>query len=275
MGPATEQTKDDLVKSLFQENSRIWDKEKIEATLPSAAPQIYGIKPSKEGAPDKRIWLKHSSGRVQQASCLPPVGLKTCNIAAWIVWTIWIARNHKIFREKVFSEQEVITKALVAAKEWEAAQIQPKATKTGRVKRMEEQRLDIVCKSDAAWNAEKMAAGAAWFFITQSGGQVRSDSEIFTHVKSPLVAEGLAMLTAMEHALLWDYKQISFESDSKILVTAIQEGSNISDLHGILSNNRTLSECFSSVSFHWVNRSSVMAADMVAKQTLKAFVTNP
>lgn len=66
--------------------------------------------------------------RVQQASCLPPVGLKTCNIAAWIVWTIWIARNHKIFREKVFSEQEVITKALVEAKEWEAAQIQPKAT---------------------------------------------------------------------------------------------------------------------------------------------------
>ena len=62
MGPATEQTKDDLVKSLFQENSRMWDKEKIEATLPSAAPQIYGIKPSKEGAPDKRIWLKHSSG---------------------------------------------------------------------------------------------------------------------------------------------------------------------------------------------------------------------
>ena len=140
---------------------------------------------------------------------------------------------------------------------------------------MEEQRLDIVCKSDAAWNAKKMAAGAAWFFITQSGGQVRSDSEIFTHVKSPLVAESLAMLTAMEQTLLWDYKQISFESDSKILVTAIQEGSNISDLHGILSDIRTLSECFSSVSFHWVNRSSVMVADMVAKQTLKAFVTNP
>ncbi|KAF2593937.1 hypothetical protein F2Q70_00042391 [Brassica cretica] len=92
---------------------------------------------------------------------------------------------------------------------------------------MEEQRLDIVCKSDAAWNAEKMAAGAAWFFITQSGGQVRSDSDIFTHVKPPLVAEGLAMLTAMEQALLSDYKQISFESDSKILVTAIQETSQI------------------------------------------------
>ncbi|KAG2288867.1 hypothetical protein Bca52824_048471 [Brassica carinata] len=82
------------------------------------------------------------------------------------------------------------------------------------------------------------------------------------------------MLSAMEQALLRDYKQISFESDSKILVTAIKDGSNISDLHEILSDIRTLSEGFISVSFHWVTRSSVMAADMLAKQTLKAFVTN-
>ena len=56
------------------------------------------------------------------------------------------------------------------------------------------------------------------------------------------MAEGLALRSAMEQAILMDYKQISFESDSKILVTAILEGSTISDLHGIMSDIRSLAE---------------------------------
>ena len=88
------------------------------------------------------------------------------------------------------------------------------------------------------------------------------------------MAEGLALRSAMEQAILLDYKQISFESDSKILVTAILEGSHISDLHGILADIRSLAGAFTSVSFHWVPRNSVSSVDLLAKQALNAFVPN-
>ncbi|KAG2298294.1 hypothetical protein Bca52824_034766 [Brassica carinata] len=78
----------------------------------------------------------------------------------------------------------------------------------------------------------------------------------------------------MEQAILLDYKQISFESDSKVLVTAIREGSAISDLHGILLDIKVLSEEFNSISFHWVNRDSIFSVDFLAKQTLNAYVSN-
>ena len=88
------------------------------------------------------------------------------------------------------------------------------------------------------------------------------------------MAEGLALRAAMEQALVLDYNQISFESDSKMLVTAILEDSSYADLHGILSDIKTLKEAFTSVSFRWVNRDSVSSVDLLAKQTLNAFVLN-
>lgn len=96
-----------------------------------------------------------------------------------------------------------------------------------------------------------LTARAAWKFSRPRDELNRSTSLIFTYVKSPLVAEGLALRSAMEQAILLDYKQIFFESDSKLLVTAIVESSDISDLHGIFSDNRTLAGAFTSVSFHW------------------------
>ena len=72
-----------------------------------------------------------------------------------------------------------------------------------------------------------LTARAAWKFSRPRDELNRSTSLIFTYVKSPLVAEGLALRSAMEQAILLDYKQIFFESDLKLLVTAIVEGSDI------------------------------------------------
>ena len=89
------------------------------------------------------------------------------------------------------------------------------------------------------------------------------------------MAEGLALLAAMEAAISLDFKQISFESDSSKLMTVIKDGSNVSDLHGILSDINSLSLAFVSVSFYWVSRSSVSNVDGIAKQVLRNFVMNP
>ena len=82
------------------------------------------------------------------------------------------------------------------------------------------------------------------------------------------MAEGLAVRMAMEHAIALQLKQVIFESDSAQLVAAIVEGSDFSDLHGILSDIRTLAEAFTSVSFLWVPRNSIFFVDLLAKQAL-------
>ena len=63
------------------------------------------------------------------------------------------------------------------------------------------------------------------------------------------MVEGLALLAAMEAAISLDFKQISFESDSSRLMTAIKDGSTVSDLHEILGDFSLLSLVFNSVSF--------------------------
>ena len=62
MGPATEASEDMKVAELFKENSREWNKEKIEEMFPILQGNIMAIKPSKLGGEDKLIWLKHDSG---------------------------------------------------------------------------------------------------------------------------------------------------------------------------------------------------------------------
>ena len=62
IGPATEQTRNALVKELFQENTCRWSTDKITHLFPELAPQILSIKTSSKGEPDNQIWLKHESG---------------------------------------------------------------------------------------------------------------------------------------------------------------------------------------------------------------------
>ncbi|KAL0827677.1 hypothetical protein Bca101_051355 [Brassica carinata] len=113
-----------------------------------------------------------------------------------------------------------------------------------------------------------------WEFLRNGNERVSSGSLTFTNVKSPLVAEGLALLSAMEDAVSWDFRQISFESDSSRLMKAVKEGSNVSDLHGILCDIYALCMAFDVVSFYWVSRNSVSHVDGITKYVLKNLVLN-
>ncbi|CAH2060027.1 unnamed protein product [Thlaspi arvense] len=96
-----------MVANLFKLHSREWDTEKIESLFPSLVPKILSIKPSKQGAPDRRIWLKNTAGvystktgyysaledRENQESILQQQQFN------WIrdVWTLPTAEKIKVF----------------------------------------------------------------------------------------------------------------------------------------------------------------------------------
>ncbi|XP_018458811.1 uncharacterized mitochondrial protein AtMg00310-like [Raphanus sativus] len=62
MGPATLESKDNLVASLFLEGSNEWDAGKVSRLLPEMETVILSIKTSRQGGPDRRIWLRSPSG---------------------------------------------------------------------------------------------------------------------------------------------------------------------------------------------------------------------
>uniref|UniRef100_A0A1J3EB08 RNase H type-1 domain-containing protein n=1 Tax=Noccaea caerulescens TaxID=107243 RepID=A0A1J3EB08_NOCCA len=87
-------------------------------------------------------------------------------------------------------------------------------------------------ESDAAWNKDLHVAGLAWIFSRQADSYNLSQNQTLDFVNSPLMAEGLAIRAALEHALNLDFRRIFFESDSMQLGTATAEGSSFSNLHG-------------------------------------------
>ncbi|CAG7888110.1 unnamed protein product [Brassica rapa] len=55
---------------------------------------------------------------------LPPSGIRIGSLFPWICWSIWIARNHKIFQKRSFEAKEVLSKAISDAREWQSEQEQ-------------------------------------------------------------------------------------------------------------------------------------------------------
>lgn len=84
--------------------------------------------------------------------CLPPSGVTSGSLAPWILWSLWLARNNRIFNNKTTTPEEIINNAVRAAKEWFREQIaEPSgASKVSRLPTFIEPTATIL-RSDAAW----------------------------------------------------------------------------------------------------------------------------
>ncbi|XP_013745159.1 uncharacterized protein LOC125595024 [Brassica napus] len=122
---------------------------------------------------------------------LPPTGVHLVSLFPWIVWTIWLTRNQRIFQNREFDGRATLTKAITDAREWQQAQqevhraielqtdpeIQPTST--------------IIINTDAAWKEETKTAGIAWIFYDVNGKPFRQGSGTEEWVSSPIMAEAL------------------------------------------------------------------------------------
>ncbi|XP_019082570.1 PREDICTED: uncharacterized protein LOC109125409 [Camelina sativa] len=162
---------------------KVWDLAPFKASVGS--PQIPSIQAGFE--------------RLLQSICLPPVGLSQGPLFPWIIWTLWTNRNKKIFENKQMASTEVMTQAILQAKEWNANQISAKtSTHLPRSEMIQERKADTVrCSSDAAWREDTKQAGLGWIFEEQFPFPEQQGRSTAEKVSSPLVAEALAMRTAL------------------------------------------------------------------------------
>ncbi|CAN6982412.1 unnamed protein product [Brassica oleracea var. botrytis] len=148
--------------------------------------------------------------------CLPPTEFPSEGLSPWIMWSLWTARNNMLFNKKIFSPEDVVSKAVYFAREWQGAQKPNSPTK--RFKPATESNLENTCTvhTDAAWREDVGVAGLGWI-INKSAMRSTYGSHC-RYVSSPLVAEALALRKAMFMCKELDIKCLICLSDSSQMV---------------------------------------------------------
>ncbi|CAA7030284.1 unnamed protein product [Microthlaspi erraticum] len=204
--------------------------------------------------------------------CLPPTGVGSGPISAWVLWALWKSRNQKIFNgnERQFTPEETTTQAISNAREWQSAQlgIENKHTGTRRKDQRPIRMHAVRCNSDAAWRKETKTAGMGWCFSNDRGEPLGHGSTTRSVVRSPLMAEALALLGALHQARNDGHNHITVASDSQKLIGAINRGDPSKELHGILHDILEFSQSFIAIFFSFVSRDENVLANRLAKNVL-------
>ncbi|XP_056842911.1 uncharacterized protein LOC130495527 [Raphanus sativus] len=208
---------------------------------------------------------------------LPPVGLST-PLWPWILWQLWKARNKLCFENKAFSSMEIISKALAHAKEWEKAQelekplLAPGVLDHTRNPPRREPRPSsdtVLCNVDAAWDARTLNCGIGGIFSGQEHiPKLVNISASRRFVSSAIMAEAIAIRSAVLYAASSNVKSLMIRSDSQSLVKMLRGRDSSPALFGILFDIYYFSSSFDAISFVYVPRLSNMQADSVAKSAL-------
>ncbi|XP_024016212.1 uncharacterized protein LOC18025854 [Eutrema salsugineum] len=128
--------------------------------------------------------------------------------------------------------------------------------------------MGVKCHVDAAWCKDLKRAGLGWTLSSPTASAPRLFSRVSGCIPSPLIAEGMAMRSALSIAAAEDIRNLSVFSDFLILIKAINSGTTISEIYGILKDISCLSKLFESISFKFFPRRFNVTADVLAKNAL-------
>ncbi|KAL0885155.1 hypothetical protein Bca101_009137 [Brassica carinata] len=206
----------------------------------------------------------------QSVTNLPPLGA-TYSLFPWICWSIWIARNQSIFENRSLEPANIISNAVCQAREWTAAQLpssSPNGAQRHRTPSTPGPSSELSCFTDAAWTSNTNRAGCGWCVLDTRGSTLLQGKCSFNHISTALMAEALAIRSALTHASEAGFSGICVRSDCQALIGAISSKCHSADLYGILRDIETLSSSFLSISFRFIPRSLNFRPDSLAKSVL-------
>ncbi|KAG7569843.1 Ribonuclease H-like superfamily [Arabidopsis thaliana x Arabidopsis arenosa] len=206
-------------------------------------------------------------------SALPPIGLVTSPIAPWLLWNLWKARNSLIFEDRHYSEQDIITKTIREAREWQAAQtvVQKQQAIPRRTVVQQVNEDSFKCFVDAAWSATTRVCGQGWILFDPAGNALARFKNSRLCVASALTAEALALrsaLVSLKSNTELSIRRLEVFSDSQVLISILNSKASSKELKAIINDITQLSVSFPSVSFSYVPRLDNVAADSLAKAAL-------
>ncbi|XP_056865875.1 uncharacterized protein LOC130511947 [Raphanus sativus] len=125
----------------------------------------------------------------------------------------------------------------------------------------------------AAWNPSTRAAGLGWIVDDRDSSSSSSHSATSEHVSSPLMAEALAVRSAINFALIQGFSSLSIFSDAKALIDTINHKEMKTEIFGMLQDIYLSALSFMSISFISIPRAANEKADSIAKQALWALTS--
>ena len=127
----------------------------------------------------------------------------------------------------------------------------------------------VTCKTDAAWNKDKLVAGLAWIFSGQRLESPIKGSMIELSIGLPLIAEASAIRSALCMAITLEITSLDVFSDNLTLIRAISGITQAKEIIGIVKDIRSISTELASVYFSHFSRSQNAEADALAKEILR------
>ncbi|CAN7062598.1 unnamed protein product [Brassica rapa subsp. trilocularis] len=122
----------------------------------------------------------------------------------------------------------------------------------------------------AAWNTQSKRAGLAWIFTDSTGLRINQGTTTKDQISSPLIAEALALRSALLSAETLGFRKLRCFSDNSTLIRAINTDLQIKEIYGIIKDIKTISSAFVGITFSFFSRSMNVEADGLAKQYLSS-----
>ncbi|RIA05584.1 hypothetical protein BRARA_K00102 [Brassica rapa] len=239
----------------------------------SFADEVWELAPLawKPGAtiPSLATMLSHGSKIIT----LPPVGI-FIPLWPWLLWNLWKARNKLYFDGRSFSAQEVLQKSIADAKEWQTAQAgdsgarslprhhAPPSTTVHALP------TEPACFVDAAWSSTTGSCGIRGVFKGVIRPHIPDICSSRRLVSSALMAEAIAIRSAVMLAASSNLRSLQVFSDSQTLVSMVKAKESRPVLFGILFDIYHFSCLFDTISFSFIPRLQNFEADLVAKSAL-------
>ncbi|CAF1705329.1 hypothetical protein Bca4012_004635 [Brassica carinata] len=129
--------------------------------------------------------------------------------------------------------------------------------------------------SDAAWDATTGNCVLGWHISDADATSASNFTSKRRHVPSALVAEALALKTAVSTAVLRGATSLVVSSDSKTLINLLVVKENHLHVQGILFDIHRLCSTLIFVYFQFVPRNANSLADALAKSALCALKNSP
>ncbi|GAU43459.1 hypothetical protein TSUD_140970 [Trifolium subterraneum] len=193
----------------------------------------------------------------------------TAGNIAMIVWSIWFSRNNWVWDDIRETARDVAMRADHMIKEWRAVNLAQQAVNlspvvTSQLRRSAPANPNLEADSQAAvqqrWQKPRDgwwkcnvdvslsqipgATGWGWCVRNSVGLFVAAGTNNCMHKYTAAEGEATTILEAMREAISRGWTNIVFESDSKVVVDAIQANSQgISELCSIISSIKLLLQC--------------------------------
>ena len=127
------------------------------------------------------------------------------------------------------------------------------------------------CKTDTAFNNQALRAKMAWIFTDPSCSRLSQGSVIHDLVSTPLVAEALALRSAILSSVNLEITNLAILSDNSTLIRAINNDTQVKEIVGIVKEIQHVSSVFVGITFSHISRLSNTDADRLAKQAPSSF----